>query len=334
MLRNRQIRLAARPVGLIAESDFSLGEVDVPELSNGEFLVRNLYLSLDPTMRVWMTDRPSYLPPVGIGEVMRGGGIGEVVQSKNDKYAVGTIVEGTIGWQDYAVGTTGFQIVPKGVPLTEAMGVLGMTGLSAYFGLNDIGKPKEGDTVVISGAAGAVGSVAGQLAKLKGCRVIGIAGSDDKCAWVKGELGFDDCINYKTESVPGRLKELCPKGIDVYFDNVGGDILNAVLARLRLRARIILCGGISSYSADKPVPGPSNYLALVSARAKMEGFLIFDYASRFNEARAELALLVREGTLKSRVDVVEGLENAPRAIRRLFEGENIGKLMVRIANEK
>ncbi|MEO6420512.1 MAG: NADP-dependent oxidoreductase [Polyangiaceae bacterium] len=334
MMRNRQVRLAARPVGLIKESDFTLQEADLPALADGEFLVRNIYLSLDPTMRVWMTDRPSYLPPVAIGEVMRGGGIGEIVQSKNEKYEVGAIVDGMIGWQDYTIASGDFQVVPKDVPLTLAMGVLGMTGLSAYFGLLDIGKPKVGDTVIMSGAAGAVGSIAGQIAKIKGCRVIGIAGSDDKCAWAKGELGFDECINYRTESVPARLKELCPKGVDIYFDNVGGDILNAVLARLRLRARIVLCGGISSYSTDQPVPGPSNYLALVSARAKMEGFLIFDYAPRFAEARAEMKPWIAEGKLKSRVDVVNGLENAPTAIRRLFEGENTGKLMVKIADEK
>jgi NADPH-dependent curcumin reductase CurA len=327
--KNRQWLLAARPQGMVKESDFRWNEAPVPEPADGEVLVRVRYVSFDPAMRGWMEDRPSYLPPVAIGEPMRAGAVGEVVSSRAPGFANGDLVQGTFGWQDYALARAAGPIpltkLPPGVPPTWVLGVLGITGLTAYFGMLDLGKPKAGDTVVVSGAAGATGSVAGQIAKLAGARVIGIAGGAEKCGWLTQEAHFDAAIDYKGESVPARLGELCPKGIDVYFDNVGGEILDAALARLALRARVVLCGGISSYNASSPPPGPRNYMNLVVQRARMEGFIVLDYLPRFGEGVAALAKEVQAGRIAHQEDVQHGLENAPRTFLRLFRGENRGK---------
>jgi NADPH-dependent curcumin reductase len=333
---NRQWLLKNRPSGMVDVSDFEWSEGDVPEPAEGEFLVRNLYLSLDPAMRTWMTAMRSYIPPVEIGEVMRGACVAEVLESRHDGYEAGERVLGTFGWQDYAVTDGGGAIpvnkVPEGVPPTMPLGVLGITSLTAYFGLKEIGKLQEGETVVVSGAAGATGSVAGQLAKRWGCRVIGIAGGSEKCEWLTGELGFDAAIDYKGEDVSKRLSKLCPRGLDVFFDNVGGEILESALANLAWHARIILCGSISNYNADVP-HGPRNYMNLLVRRSRMEGFVVFDYFPRTEEAMAELVPMVTDGTLRYREDIREGLESAPEALVDLYTGGNRGKLLVKIADE-
>jgi NADPH-dependent curcumin reductase CurA len=332
---NRQWLLAARPQGMVSESDFAWRETPAPEPGEGEALVRVLYVSFDPAMRGWMDDRPSYIPPVGIGEVMRAGAVGQVVASRHPQLSAGEIVQGMFGWQDYALLGSGALFaskVPSGVPLTWPLGALGLTGLTAYFGLLDVGRPKPGETVVVSGAAGATGSVAGQIAKIQGCRVVGIAGGAEKCAWVAGELGFDACIDYKGEDVGARLSALCPKGVDVYFDNVGGPILDAVLARIASRARVVLCGGISGYNEKEPPPGPRNLMNLVIQRGRMEGFIVIDYAARFGEAIAQLGEWIRAGRIQQREDIQHGLENAPKTFLRLFQGRNVGKQLLKLAD--
>ena len=334
MAKNRQIVLRERPTGMIDDRCFELIEEPVPEPGPGQALVRIQYVSLDPAMRGWLDDRDSYLPPVGIGEVMRSGGLGEVVVSNDPAVPVGSTVNGLVGWQDYAlIGGEGGRatVLPEGIDPIDALSVYGATALTAYFGVLDVARPETGETVVVSGAAGATGSVAGQIARIKGCRVVGVAGTEDKCRWVTDELGFDACVNYKSEDVAARLDETCPNGIDVYFDNVGGEILDLVLDRINLRARIALCGAISIYNATELPPGPSNYFKLVTCRARMEGFLLFDYVDRFAEGVLALAGWVAEGLVKHRVEVVEGLEQAPTAINRLFTGENSGKLVVKVA---
>ena len=332
---NRQWRLAKRPVGMVGEHNFEFVTEPVGEIGDGEYLIRNLYISFDPAMRGWMEDRPSYMPPVQIGEVMRAGTVGQVVESKNADFPKGTIVQGMFGWQEYAVGGRGLaqaQRVPEGTPLTWPLGVVGITGLTAYFGLLDLGKPKEGETVLVSGAAGATGSVAAQIAKLKGCRVVGIAGGPEKCKWLTDEVGLDAAIDYKTEDVQARIRETCPDGVDVYFDNVGGEILDAALANLALRARVVMCGGISGYNEEEPPPGPRNLMNVVIQRARMEGFIVIDYAKRFGEAASELARWVSEGRILHQEDVQEGIENAPRTFQRLFRGENKGKQLLKLAD--
>ncbi len=331
-MKNRQWLLARRPHGAIEDSDFTFVETDVPTPGDGEVLVRTLMLSCDPTQRGWIAG-DTYLPAVKIGEVVRSGGAGRIEASNAPGFAVGDIVSGMVGWQDYVAMNPKGQLgkLQKGAPLELAMSVLGMTGMTAYFGLLDVGRPTEGETVVVSGAAGATGSVVGQIAKIKGCRAIGVAGGAEKCRWLTEELGFDAAIDYKSEKVRARLKELCPNGIDIFFDNVGGDVLDAALARLALRGRIVLCGGIAAYNATEPPPGPKNYLNLVSRRGRMEGFLISDYAKRFGEAASTLGGWVRDGRIKHRVDVQHGLENAPATLRRLFEGRNEGKQLLRVA---
>jgi NADPH-dependent curcumin reductase CurA len=281
-------------------------------------------------MRGWMEDRPSYIPPVGIGEVMRGMTVGEVVESKHPGLATGDLVSAMGGWQEWFASGVGLQKLAPGTDPTLALSVLGITGLTAYFGLLDVGKPRAGETVVVSGAAGATGSVAGQIAKLEGCRVIGIAGGPAKCAWLTGEARFDAAIDYKREDVAGRLAELAPAGVHVYFDNVGGPILEAVLERIAERARIVLCGGISAYNLAEPPPGPRNLMNLVVRRGRMEGFIVIDYAARFGEAAQRLGKWVAEGRLAYRVDVAKGFENAPRTFQRLFRGENLGKQLLRL----
>jgi NADPH-dependent curcumin reductase CurA len=333
---NRQWVLASRPEGLVDPTNFELRSEPAPQPGDGEFLVHNLYLSLDPAMRGWISDMRSYMPPVQIGEVMRGQTTARVVESRHPDYAPGDLVLGTFGWQDYAIsdgaGMTGATKLPPGVSPTLPLGVLGMTGLTAYFGLKEIAKPREGETVVVSGAAGATGSVAGQLARIQGCRTIGIAGGPDKCALAREEFGFEEAIDYKAEDVRTRLRELCPDGLDVYWDNVGGEILEAALANLARGARIVICGAISVYNAEQRPPGPSNYLNLIVHRARMEGFLVFDYLSRIDEAMAELVPLVSEGKLHHREDIRDGLEAAPAALVDLYTGGNRGKLLVRISD--
>ena len=337
MPTNRSWVLAHRPSGMVQETDFELRESAIPEPGAGEILVRTIYCSLDPAMRGWMVDRPSYVPPVQIGEVMRAGGCGEVVKSNNPGFVPGDLVTGMTGWQEYCLsdgsGLMAMRKLAPGTDLRASMGVFSGAGMSAYFGLLDLGQPKAGEVVVVSGAAGAVGSVAGQIAKIKGCRVVGIAGSDEKCAWLVDELGFDAAINYKTENVAVRLHETCPDGIDVYFDNVGGPILDMVLAQIRMKARIVLCGGISAYNAEVPPPGPANLMMLVGMRARMEGFIIIDYIPRFPEAGEEMGRWMAEGRLKARDTIVEGIEKAPRALQMLFEGGNTGKLLLKVGAE-
>lgn len=329
---NHQWRLAARPEGLIKESDFTWTESAVPELQDGQFLVRNLYLSLDPTMRGWAS-RDTYLPAVPIGDVMRGGTIGVIEESRNANFKVGDHVSGLLGWQEYAITDgKGVNTLPNlpGIPLTAHFGLFGHIGMTAYFGLLDIGQPKPGETLVVSAAAGAVGSLVGQIGKIKGCRVVGIAGADDKCKWLVDELGFDAAINYKTENVAAALKKHCPNGIDIDFENVGGEIMDAVLAQINFRARIALCGLISSYNATEPVPGPYNFANILVQRARVEGFIVMDYAPRAMECMTEMGKWLMEGKIKYRIDEVDGLKHAPLALNKLFEGTNIGKLVVKI----
>jgi NADPH-dependent curcumin reductase len=329
---NLQVRLAARPEGLPKDSDFQFTEEAIPRPGEGEVLVRNTFLSLDPAMRGWMREGRSYVPPIGIGEVMRGSTVGEVVESRVPDFAPGDTVTGLLGWQRYAVAQgKDLHRLPAGVPPLLALGPLGMTGMTAYFGLLDVGAAKPGETVLVSGAGGAVGSMVGQIARIHGCRAVGIAGTDDKCRWITGELGFDAAINYKTTpDLYEELRHTCPKGVDVFFDNVGGEILDTALRNLAMHARVVICGAISQYNATAPPKGPGNYLALLVQRARMEGFLVFDYRDRFPEAQAAIARGLAEGKIHHREDVVEGLENAPRGLLRLFDGTNTGKLVVRI----
>jgi NADPH-dependent curcumin reductase CurA len=332
---NHQFRLAARPVGMPKDSDWKLSEEPVRELADGEIMIRILYISLDPAMRGWMNDRKSYIAPVGIGEVMRAGAAGRIIKSRNPKFAVGDHVVGPLGVQEYAVSDgKGLVRVDTGRgPLPVYLSALGMTGMTAYFGLLDIGKPNTGDTVVVSGAAGAVGAVVGQIAKIKGCRVVGIAGGKVKCDYIVKELGFDAAIDYTSDDVKAALAQHCPKGVDIYFDNVGGDILDAALARLALHARVVICGAISQYNSTAPVKGPANYYSLLVNRASMTGMIVFDYADRYRDAARDLAGWMAEGRLKSREDIVAGFEKFPDALRMLFKGENLGKLLLKVADE-
>jgi NADPH-dependent curcumin reductase len=330
---NRQWTLAARPVGAFKEGDFKWIEAPVPALKDGELLVHNQYLSLDPTNRGWANEVDTYLPAVKLGDVMRGGAIGVVEESSNPNFKAGDHVSGLLGWQEYAVtegaGLTKLPDNPA-IPLTAYMGLFGHIGLTAYYGLLDVGQPKAGETLVVSAAAGAVGSLVGQIGKIVGCRVIGIAGSDEKCRWLIDDLRFDSAINYKKETVLEALKRECPNGIDVDFENVGGKILDAVLALINIGARISLCGLISQYNATGPVPGPSNLAMLIVKRARMQGFLVSDYTDRAQEAMPQLGRWLIEGKIKYRVDIVEGLEHAPQAVNKLFDGSNQGKLVVKI----
>ncbi|MGD9723190.1 MAG: NADP-dependent oxidoreductase [Pirellulales bacterium] len=329
---NRKFTLAARPVGMPKLSDWKLVEEPVPALAEGELLVKALYLSVDPYMRGRMSDAKSYAAPVAIGGTMCGGVVGEVVESKNPRFAVGDIVQGEFGWQQYAItnGKGVRKIDPSIAPVSTAIGILGMPGLTAYFGLLDIGQPKAGETVVVSGAAGAVGSIVGQIAKIKGCRVVGIAGDDDKVRWLTGELGFDAAFNYKTTKNYGeKLQELCPRGIDVYFDNVGGPITDAVIGLLNSHARLAICGQISQYNGDKRETGPRILWDLIAKQARAEGFLVFQFAAKFIEGAAEMAQWIKEGKLQYKEDVVEGFENMPQAFIGMLQGDNTGKRLVK-----
>lgn len=331
---NHQFRLSSRPVGIPNAGNWSYVEEPVRELRKGELLVKVQYISLDPAMRGWISDRKSYIPPVGIGEVMRALALGCVVSSQNPNFAAGDYVSGGLGVQEYAIsdGNGIFKIDPRIAQLPAHLSVLGMPGMTAYFGLLDTGQPNPGDTVVVSAAAGAVGAVVGQIAKIKNCRAIGIAGGPDKCRYIVDELGFDAAIDYKAEEIYGDIQKHCPKGVDVYFDNVGGEILDAALSRLARGARIVICGAISQYNNTGPIQGPKNYLSLLVNRASMKGMLVMDYQSRFPQAIREMAGWMAEGSLKQREHIVEGLEKFPEAFLMLFTGANFGKLEIKVAD--
>lgn len=331
---NHQFRLATRPTGLPKASDWNYVTEPVRDLQENELLIKNFYISLDPAMRGWMNEGESYVPAIKIGEVMRALAVGKIIASKHPQFSEGEFVSGAFGIQEYTLsnGENITKVNPNLAPLPVYLSALGMTGLTAYFGLIDVGQVKENDTVVISGAAGAVGMIAGQIAKIKGCRVIGIAGSDEKCAYLTNELGFDAAINYKKEKVRKSLKKHCPNGINVYFDNVGGSILDDALSLIALHARVVLCGAISQYNQTDGIKGPANYLSLLIKRARMEGFIIFDYKNRFHEGIRDMANWISAGKLKSREDIVEGLETFPDTFLKLFSGENTGKLMLKIAD--
>lgn len=329
-----QWRLAARPQGLPKSSDFEWVEAPLPEPAEGQFLIRVIYLSIDPTNRIWMAG-DSYLPAVPTGEVMRGIALGVVQASRHEGFAEGDIVQGLFGWQSHCLSEgKGVAKLPKlPIPLSAHFGLLGHIGFTAYFGLLDIGEPKPGETLVVSAAAGAVGSLAAQIGKLKGCRVVGIAGSDEKCEWLTGTLGLDAAVNYRTQPLREALAAACPDGIDIYFENVGGKTLEAVLSLVNIFARIPVCGMISQYNADAPSAAPKNLATLIMRRVKMQGFLVTDYMPRFAEAAKELIGWNMMGKLQYRLDVVDGLENAPDALLKLFDGSNKGKLLVRVSPE-
>jgi len=331
--KNRQWLLARRPKGQVTVEDFRYSETAIPEPGEGEVLVRNHYLSCDPTQRGWMA-RDTYMPAIPVGEVIRSFAAGEVVRSRDSRFAPGQRVQGLFGWQDYAVVKSSESMpiltVPDGFPLSTGISALGLTGLTAYFGLLEVGRAKAGETVLVSGAAGATGSSVGQIAKLIGCRVIGIAGGSEKCRYLKEQLGFDGVIDYKNENIFTSLRVQCPNGIDVFFDNVGGAVLDAALVHLALRGRIVICGAISTYNDETPAAGPKGYLRLLLKRGRMEGFLLFDFIQRADEGIRAISGWLREGKFKDRVDVVEGFENAPAALNRLFTGGNQGKQVVKI----
>ena len=336
---NRKILLVNRPTGVPTLGSFEIKDAEMPRPAEGEVLVRALYLSVDPYMRGRMNDRKSYVEPFALNEVIEGGVVGEVVESRAEGFAPGDIVTGMLGWQLYQTAKAdprnpvAIRKVDPRVPATTALGVLGMPGLTAYFGLLDIGQPKEGETVVVSGAAGAVGSIVCQIAKLKNCRVVGVAGSDEKCEYVTRELGADACVNYKTAGdINQAVREACPAGVDVYFDNVGGPVSDAVMWLVNGRARVVLCGQISMYNLERWETGPRVQPLLLVKSALMQGFIISDYAARFGEGLRQLGAWVAEGKLKYAETIVEGFENAPRAFLGLFAGENTGKQLVKVAD--
>jgi NADPH-dependent curcumin reductase CurA len=332
MSKNQHFLLAARPVGPVKTSDLELVDAPMPEPAAGEVLIQTLYLALEPAMKGWMEARVDYVAALQIGDVMRGRGVGRVLESNNPKYPQGALVLGGFGWRRYLCSDGGdLQVLPQDIAPATALNVLGITGLTAYFGMLDIGQPKEGDVVLVSGAAGATGSVAGQLAKLAGAKVIGIAGGAAKCELLRGELGFDGAIDYKAGNTAAEIARLCPEGINIYYDNVGGEILDMALANLADGARVVLCGGISRYNQTGEIPGPKNYFNLIYRRARMEGFIVIDYAKRFPEASKALVEHLQSGQLKSRESVLEGFEQLPLALMNLFKGANIGKQLVRVS---
>ncbi|MEM9255590.1 MAG: NADP-dependent oxidoreductase [Pseudomonadota bacterium] len=330
---NQHMVLAARPQGPLKVDDFALQDASMPNLEGNDVVIETHYLSLDPAMKGWIEARVDYVAPVEIGDVMRGQGGGIVIESSKPEYPVGLQVTGQFGWRRYVAGTRrslGLAPVPEGIELCAALNVLGITGLTAYFGMLDIGKPARGDTVLISGAAGATGSVAGQLARIAGARVIGIAGGEEKCAWLMDTLEFEAAIDYKNEDVSARVAELCGEGIDVYFDNVGGDILDIALDNLAQNARVVLCGGISRYNETGPIPGPVNYFNLIYRNARMEGFIVLNYLKRFPEAITFLTQHLLDGRLKHRETITQGFEQLPVALASLFTGGNTGKALVAV----
>lgn len=332
---NTQLLLNKRPVGMPTEDVWRLEKTEMPELKDGEMLVKVHYISLDPAMRGWMNDAKSYIAPIQLGEVMRSGGVGQVVESKHPAFEKGSYVYGMTGVQEYCVtdGMGWVAVDPNLMPLERYLGTLGMPGFTAYFGLLDVCNPQEGETILVSGAAGAVGSVVGQIGKIKGCRIVGIAGGAEKCKYVVDELGFDDCIDYKNENVRQRIKEACPKGIDVYFDNVGGEILDLALERINRRARVSICGAISQYNNKEAIKGPKNYLNLLVQGAKMEGFVVIHFIKRYGEAAAELGKWVAAGKIKSREHVEVGIGNFHATFEKLFNGEKKGKLVLKIVED-
>ena len=331
---NKQWKLKRRPVGDIGKDDLELVESPIPALNDGEILVRNIYLSVDPTNRIWMSDIDQYMEPVGIGDVMRGGTCGIVEESKNPGFAPGDFVIGGMQWETYSI-LPGAAKLPAGdgLPLTAFMSVLGATGMTAYFGLLDVGKPKEGETVVVSAAAGAVGSLVGQIAKIKGCRVVGIAGGPEKCKYVVETLGFDACVDYKAGNVLEDLRAACPDGIDVDFENVGGDIMDDVFTLLNLKARVSLCGMISTYNNADDWTGPKMFRNILMKRAIVQGFIITDFLEDFPRGQADMGQWIMDGKLKWDVDVVDGIENALDALDRIFTGKNVGKQLVRLSDD-
>ena len=335
-LTNHRVLFAQRPEGLVTEEDFTHDTAEVPEPGDGEVLLRTEWIGIDATVRTWLSKAEGYIEPVGIGEVVRSSGIGRVLASKSDKVPEGALVATLTGWQDYAiVGDDPMLTTPlvEGTDPLAALSVFGSNGMTAYVGMLEVGKIKEGETVVVSAAAGATGSIAVQIAKLHGCRVVGIAGTDDKCAWLVDELGCDGAINHRTDDLPTRLRELCPKRVDVFFDNTGGPILDAVLGRIADRARVVLCGAISSYNDHHKPPGPPNYLNLISRRARMEGFISWDSWGRWAEITEVLAGWIDEGKLKYQSHVFEGLVSAPEALNAMFTGANTGKVVIRVNPE-
>jgi NADPH-dependent curcumin reductase CurA len=336
-LKNRQWLLEARPHGMIKETDFRWNQTSVPPLKDGQVLLRNLAFSFDPTQRGWMS-MDTYMPAIPLGQTMKAGTIGQVVESRREGFAKGDLVQGLFGWEDYTVnggeGLMGLQKLPRGTDPILALSLLGTTGLTAYFGTLEVGAVKAGDTFVVSGAAGATGSVSGMIAKIKGCRVVGIAGGREKCEWLLKEAGFDAAIDYKNENVAEALTKYCPQGINVYFDNVGGEILDHALARLAYGARVVLCGAISQYNnlGERNPVGPKNYFNLIMQHARMEGFLVFHFMPRYSEAIAEMSKWYAVGKLKNEVDLQHGLENAPKTIIRLFTGANVGKQLLKLGD--
>ncbi|TDI57997.1 MAG: NADP-dependent oxidoreductase [Alphaproteobacteria bacterium] len=333
---NNQWVLAKRPVGMVKTTDFEQVESQIGEAKDGEITVKVTHIAFEPAMRGWINEGDSYVKGVEIGEVMRAQSVGEVIESKNDAYKEGDVVSGFFGWQEFSTlepsaSMFPIQVLPEGVSPEMALSVLGITGLTAWGGMLEIGKPQEGDTVVVSGAAGATGNIAGQIAKIKGCRVIGIAGGPEKCQWLIDELGFDGAVDYKSENVSERLKELCPDGINIFFDNVGGKILEAALDNIATNARVVICGGIVGYNEEELPPGPRNYMQLVLTSSTMEGFLLGQFGPKLGQAAMELGQWVGEGKLKFTVDVQEGFDNVPQTFLRLFEGKNLGKQLCKVA---
>ena len=331
-MNNTRVLLASRPVGLPTRDNWTIETVPVEKPGEGEFLAEVLFLSLDPAMRGWIKEGKSYIEPVGIGDVMRAGGVGRVIESNNPSFAVGDHVLGISGVQSHWLsnGKGVRKVDPEMAPLPKFLGVLGMPGMTAYFGILDVGAIKEGEIVLVSGAAGAVGSLVGQIARIKGCRVVGIAGGQDKCDYLTGELGFDAAIDYKSESLYPAIKAACPKGIDVYFDNVGGETLDAALAFLRFKGRVALCGAISQYNSTAPIKGPENYLSLLINRGRMEGFIVFDFEKEFPRFFRDMGQWLAEGKLQSREHIVKGIETFPDTLLMLFDGRNQGKLVIEV----
>jgi NADPH-dependent curcumin reductase CurA len=336
---NRQWRLASRPVGMVKESDFELASEEIAGAADGEVLVRNLFLAFEPAQRGWLDDVKSYIPPVQIGEVMRASSVGQVIESKHPEFAVGQLVSGMLGWQEYFLtdGTPGpfggLSRVPDGIPPQRVLSALGGTGLTAYFGIHDVHPVNEGDNVLVSGAAGATGSVAAQIARIRGAgKVVGIAGGPDKCRWLLEEAKLDAAIDYKNEDVLKRMREEFPNGVDLYFDNVGGDILDAALLAMAERGRITMCGGISGYNAETPPPGPRNLMQIVIKRLSVKGFILFDHIAHAGQAIADLSKWSASGELVVEEDIQEGFENTPKTFLRLFQGKNLGKQLIKIAD--
>lgn len=331
-MQNKKVLLAKRPFGLPNSDTWSHQTSTVSDITDGQILVQHHYISLDPAMRGWLNDVRSYIPPVQVGDVMRAGSIGEVISSKHEKFKVGDFVSGWGGVQQYSIsdGQGWYKIDPSLAPLPTYIGTLGMPGMTAYFGILEVGKLKEGDIVLVSGAAGAVGSVVGQIAKIKGCTVIGIAGGPEKCAYITETLGFDAAIDYKNDDIKVALKKTCPKGIDVFFDNVGGEILNLALTKIRMNARIVICGAISQYNNTEAVKGPSNYLSLLVNRASMQGMVVFDFAKDYQKAAMEMGGWMAQGKLLAKEDVYDGIENFHETFMRLFSGEKLGKLVLKV----